>query len=481
MNLRFVSYLMAVVIVVVGVGIFVSAGISAIYGDSDLVGLLISGAICLAVGMPLYFWTREAKRAYIGFREGFLGVSGSWIVAMLFGSLPFVFTGVFGPLDAFFETMSGFTTTGASVLTDYDQGHGIMFWRSLTHWYGGMGIVVLFIALLPPSGRGAIHLFAAEAPGPSTERLTPRLRDTAKNLWYIYVGLTVLEALILMAVGLGPFSAITHSFATMATGGFSIEETSILSYNSWSVELVIVVFMFLAGGNFALYFALLARRRWALWRDPEFRLYAGIVVVSIILVGASLMIAGSHSSPGRAFRDSLFQVVAIQTTTGFASADFDTWNGFAKALLVLLMFVGGCAGSTAGGMKVVRVLLLAKNSRRVLAQAVHPKAVIPVKIGRRAVPSPIMTAVLGFFCLWVTVFVVGTLLLAATDVSLVTSATAVAASLNNIGPGLEMVGPMMNYALIAPFGKVVLIIVMLVGRLELLAVLLPFTRSFWSR
>lgn len=481
MNLRFVGYLMAVVVVVVGIGVFVSAGVSAIYGDSDMVGLLISGAVCLGVGLPLLYATRDARHAYIGFREGFLGVAGSWVVAMFFGAIPFVVTGVFGPLDAFFETMSGFTTTGASVLTDYDQGHGMMFWRSLTHWYGGMGIVVLFIALLPPSGRGAIHLFAAEAPGPSTERLTPRLRDTAKNLWYIYVGLTVLEVLILMAVGLGPFSAITHSFATMATGGFSIEETSIMAYNSWSVELVIVIFMFLAGGNFALYFAFLSGRRRAIWRDPEFRLYVSILVVSIILIAVSLIIAGSHSGPLRAFRDSMFQVVAIQTTTGFASADFDAWNSFAKTLLVLLMFMGGCAGSTAGGMKVIRMLLLAKNARRVLAQAVHPNAIIPVKIGHRAVPSPVMTGVLGFFFLWVTIFVVATLVLAASDVSLVTAAAAAAACLNNIGPGLETVGPMVNYSLIAPFGKVVLIIVMLVGRLELLAVLLPFTRTFWSR
>jgi trk system potassium uptake protein TrkH len=481
MNLRFVSYLMAVVIVVVGAGIFVSAGVSAIYGDSDLVGLLVSGAICLGVGVPLWFWTREARRAYIGFREGFLGVAGSWVVAMFFGGIPFMLTGVLGPIDAFFETMSGFTTTGASVLTDYDQGHGIMFWRSLTHWYGGMGIVVLFIALLPSTGRGAIHLFAAESPGPSTERLTPRLRDTAKNLWFIYVGLTVLEVLILMAVGLGPFSAITHAFGTLATGGFSPEATSLAAYDSWSVELVIVIFMFLAGGNFALYFAFVSGRRWAIWRDPEFRLYLGIVTVSTILIAVSLMIAESHASPIRAFRDAMFQTVSIQTTTGFVSADFDTWNSFAKALLVLLMFVGGCAGSTAGGIKVVRMLLLAKNARRVLAQAVHPNAVIPVKMGRRAVPSSIMTGVLGFFFLWVVVYVTGTLLVAASNVSLVTAATAVAATLNNVGPGLELVGPMYNFSVIAPFGKVVLILMMVLGRLELLAVLLPFTRSFWAR
>jgi len=291
----------------------------------------------------------------------------------------------------------------------------------------------------------------------------------------------VLEVLILMAVGQGPFYAITHAFGTMATGGFSPEAASIATYDSWSVELVIVVFMVLAGGNFALYFAFLSGRRWAIVRDPEFRLYVGILAVSTLLIAASLMIAKSHFSWAHALREALFQTVSIQTTTGYVSADFDTWNSFAKTLLVLLMFVGGCAGSTAGGMKVVRFLLLSKNAKRVLAQAAHPDAVIPVKLGRRVVPSHIMTGVLGYFFLLVAVYVVGTLLLAATNVSLVTSAAAVAATLNNIGPGLELVGPMLNYAPIAAFGKVVLIVMMLVGRLELLAVLLPFTRTFWSR
>jgi trk system potassium uptake protein TrkH len=481
MNLRFLSYLTAVVVIVVGVGMLASAVVSAIYGSSDLADMLISAAICLVVGLPAYLLTRKARYSYVGLREGFVGAAASWVVAAVFGTIPYLLTGVFGPLDALFETMSGFTTTGASVLTDYDQTHGIMFWRSLTHWYGGMGIVVLFIALLPPTGGGAIRLFAAESPGPSTERLTPRLRDTAKNLWFIYVGLTVLEVLILMAVGQGPFFAITHAFGTMATGGFSPEAASIGTYDSWSVELVIVVFMVLAGGNFALYFAFLSGRRRAILRDAEFRFYIGILVFSTILIAASLMIAKSHFSLSQAFREALFQTVSIQTTTGYVSADFDAWNSFAKVLLVLLMFIGGCAGSTAGGMKVVRFLLLAKNGNRVLAQAAHPHAVIPVKLGRRVVPGQIMTGVLGYFFLLVAVYVVGTLLVATTNVGLVTSATAVAATLNNIGPGLEVVGPTMNYAAIPPFGEVVLIVMMLVGRLELLAVLLPFTRTFWSR
>lgn len=481
MNYRFVTYLASLVILAIGAGVLVSAGVAAVYGGTDVVPLVISGVVSLGFGAPMFVFSQSARRAYIGFREGFVAVVSSWIVAALFGALPFVLAGVFGPVDAIFESMSGFTTTGASVLIDFDQEHGIMFWRSLTHWYGGMGIVVLVIALLPSVGGGAIRLFAAEAPGPTPERLTPRLKDTAKHLWLIYVGLSVVETAVLMAVGLGPFDAVTHTFGTMATGGFSPEAASIGAFNSWSVELVIVVFMVLAGGNFALYFAFLSGRRWAIFRDPEFRLYLGILVVGTILVAASLIIAKSHFGFTHAFREAMFQVVSIQTTTGYVTADFDGWNSFAKTLLVLLMFVGGCAGSTAGGMKVARFLVLSKDANRVLAQAVHPRAVIPLKVGRRVVPETVIAGVLGFFFLYLVVFACGTLLLAISNVSLVTSASAVAATLNNVGPGLELVGATLNYAPIAPFGKVVLIAMMLLGRLELLAVMLPFTRGFWSR
>jgi trk system potassium uptake protein TrkH len=344
-----------------------------------------------------------------------------------------------------------------------------------------MGIVVLVIALLPAVGGGAIRLFAAESPGPTAERLTPRLRDTAKHLWYIYVGLSALEVFLLLAVGLGPYDALTHTFGTMATGGFSPHAASVGAFHSWSAELVIVVFMTLAGGNFAIYFAVLSGRRWAVLRDPEYRLHLGILALGTILVAASLIIAKSHFSLIHALREALFQVVSIQTTTGYVTADFDTWNSFAKTLLLLLMFIGGCAGSTAGGIKVARFLVLSKDSSRMMARAIHPQAVIPVKVGRRVVPETVIAAILSFFFLYLVVFAAGTLLLATSNVSLVTAASAVAATLNNVGPGLELVGATLNYAPIAPFGKIVLIVMMLLGRLELLAVMLPFTRSFWSR
>ena len=295
------------------------------------------------------------------------------------------------------------------------------------------------------------------------------------------MGLSALETFVLMALGMTPFLAVTHTFGTMATGGFSPLAASVGAFDSWSIELAITIFTILAGGNFALYFAFVSGRRRELLRDREFRLYLGIIVVSIFAVALSLIIARSHYSLLHAFRESMFQVVSLQTTTGYVSADFDQWNTFAKTLLLLLMFVGGCAGSTAGGIKVVRFLVLSKNAGRVLSQAAHPHAVMSVRVGRRIIPDSVVSNVLGFFFLWMSVFAVGTVLLAMSNVSMVTAASAVAATLNNVGPGLELVGATLNYAPIEPFGKVVLIAMMLLGRLELMAVMLLFTRTFWSR
>ncbi len=297
-NFRFVGHLTGVVILVVGAGILVSAGVSAIYGDQDMAALLISAGIALAVGAPLYLVTRLGSRTSIGYREGFLSVGLGWIAAMVFGAIPYIVYGMIGPLDALFESMSGFTTTGASVLTDYDQPHGVMFWRSLTHWYGGMGIIVLFIAVLRPLGAGAMRLFSAESPGPVSERLTPRIRDTARNLWLIYAGITVLNVVLLWAFGMGLFDAICHAFGTLATGGFSTKETSIAAYHSLPLEIVTVIFMFIAGGNFALYYAVIRGRPSRLYRNPEFLAYAGIMATSVVVIAISLIIAGSHFSAG---------------------------------------------------------------------------------------------------------------------------------------------------------------------------------------
>lgn len=481
MNFRFVGHLLGVVIVVVGTGILVSAGVSALYGDPDVLHLLISAAIAFAVGGPLFFVTRLHGRTNIGYREGFLSVGLGWIAAMIFGAIPYMVYGLFGPVDALFESMSGFTTTGASVLIDYDQPHGLMFWRSLSQWFGGMGIIVLFIAVLRPLGAGAMRLFSAEAPGPVPERLTPRIRDTARNLWFIYAGISLLEVILLTAFGMDVYNAFCHTFATMATGGFSTLPASVAGFGSLSIEIVIVVFMFIAGGNFALYYAVIRGRPSRLLTNPEFRVYASIMASSVVVVAISLVLAKSHFSLGHAFREALFQVASVQTTTGFATADFDLWNPFAKLLLVLLMFVGGSAGSTGGGFKVARILVLFKSMRHELTRQMHPQAVLPLKTGGRIVPEATRVNVLGYFVLYVAVFITGTMLVAATNVDMVTSTTSVAATLNNIGPGLGLVGPMVNYAFMDGFAKVVLIVMMVVGRLELFAILVPLTRAFWRR
>jgi trk system potassium uptake protein TrkH len=389
--------------------------------------------------------------------------------------------GVFGPVDALFESMSGFTTTGASVLTDYQQPHGIFFWRSLTHWFGGMGIIVLFIAVLRPLGAGAMRLFSAESPGPVTERLTPRIRDTARNLWLIYTGLTVIEVALLSAFGMGIFDSVCHSFATLATGGFSTRPASIGAYHSLPIELVTVFFMYVAGGNFALYYAVLKGRPSRLLRNSEFRAYTAIMVASVVVLALSLLLAKSHASVGHAFREAVFTAASIQTTTGFATGDFNLWNPFAKMLLVCLMIVGGSAGSTAGGIKVTRLVVLAKSVRHELTRQVHPRAVLPLKISGQIVSESLRTNVLGYLAIYAGVFVTGSLLIAATNVDLVTSVTSVAATLNNIGPGLELVGPSVNYSFLDGFAKVVLIVMMVIGRLEIFAILTPLTRGFWRR
>ncbi len=479
MNLRFVSHLVILTTIAVGAGILLCAGVSLICGDDDVATLLISATIALGAGLPLYAATRLRGKTFIGYREGFLAVGVGWIAAMVFGAVPYVVYGTFGVVDALFESMSGFTTTGASVLVDYDQPHGLLFWRSLTHWYGGMGIVVLFIAVLPSMGAGAMKLFSAESPGPVPERLTPRIRDTARNLWLIYVGMTMAESLALIAVGMPTFDAVTHSFASMATGGFSPRATSVAAFNNVTFELIIALFMFLAGGNFALYFAALRGHPGRLFRSREWRLYAAIVAGSIVVVAISLMIARSHFSVGHALREATFQVISIQSTTGFVSADFDKWNTFAKMVLLLLMFIGGCAGSTAGGFKVARLFVLLKSTRHELTRQMHPQAVLPLRAGNRIISESVRVAVLQYFVLYVLIFAAGSLLVAATGTDLITAATSVVATLNNIGPGLGPVGATMNYAFLQPFAKCVLIAMMVIGRLELFAILLPFTRAFW--
>ncbi len=414
-------------------------------------------------------------------REAVATVTIGWILVGIFGAIPYFLAGTFDHVSGgIFESISGFTTTGASALTDVETlSHGLLWWRSLTQWLGGMGIIVLFIAILPRLGVGAGHLFRSEVPGPITERLRPKLRHTSLILWYAYLGLTVSEIALLMAFGLSPFHASCQAATTMATGGFSTLNASIAGFGSVWVEITVLVFMLLAGVNFNLYFRVVQGRPQVVWRDPEFRTYLAIVGVAIILVTAAIL--PHKASFGEALRYGSFQVVSIQTTTGFATDNFDLYPQFVRLLLVGLMFIGGSAGSTAGGVKVARLMVLGRALVNELVKTFHPHAVLTVKIGNVAVEKDTVRTVGAFFAAFVGLFFFGSLIMAMMGLDLTTACTAVAASLGNIGPGLGLVGPTQNYALVPPAGKIVLSALMILGRLEILTVLALLIPSFWRR
>lgn len=414
-------------------------------------------------------------------REGILIVAGGWILASILGAIPYVLTATLpNPVDALFETASGFTTTGASVMTDIESaGRGILFWRCFTQWLGGMGIVVLFVALLPELGPGARFLYKMEVPGPSSEALQHRIQDTAKVLWKIYLALTAAQTLLLRLAGMNLYDALTHTFATLSTGGFSPRNASIAAYNSSAIEIIIILFMFAAGANFSLYFRVLHDRRWNLLKDAEFRIYTWISVTAIAVVAWDLIRHRTYEGVVEATRDSMFQVLSLSTTTGFASADFDTWPVLSRMMLVIVMFIGGCAGSTAGSMKVMRMVIGIKTAMREVRLIFSPSTVLPVFVGGKRVPETVVRSVGGFFILYITIWAVGALVLSIGGPDLVTTATASAATLGNIGPGLRAVGPTSNFAFFGEFDKLLMVLLMWIGRLEVYAIAALFMRSFW--
>ena len=384
-------------------------------------------------------------------------------------------------VDCVFESMSGFTTTGSTILTRVEVlPKSVLFWRALTHWLGGMGIIVLTLAILPLLGIGGMQLFQAEMPGPTKDRLAPRIQDTARILWSVYVLFTLTEILLLMLGGVNFFDAVCHAFATLATGGFSTHTTSVGFYNSVYVEAVVILFMFLAGINFSLHYQGLRGRLSSYWRNEEFRFYLFLTSISVVIIIVVNLIYKTYDSFGETVRTGFFQVVSILTTTGFGTADFDQWPPMCKILLVSLMFVGGCAGSTGGGIKHVRVLLFFKYARLQLRNLVHPQAVGTIKLGQVKVPREVLISILGFFALYVAFFFLATLIVTALGVDIVTGSTAVVATLNNIGPGLHKVGPIQHYGHLPALAKVVLTICMLAGRLELYTVVVLLTPDFWA-
>lgn len=481
MNLRAVIKVLGFLLLVTAAFLLAPALVALIYREPDWVHFLAAAGIGVLTGGAILLVLRDAPDLRV--REGMAVVGFGWLVVGLLGSLPFWFSGQIPSFtDAAFESISGFTTTGASVLTDIEgRSHATLFWRALTHWLGGMGIVLLALAILPLLGVGGMQLFRAEVPGPVAERLTPRIRETARRLWGVYFLLTVLEILALVLAGMGLFDAVCHSFATMATGGFSNHNSSVGGYLNPAVEWIIIVFMVLAGSNFALHYLALTGKLKAYVRDEEFRFYLILVLGSTLVIGGSLLRVGFFDSLHDTIRHTLFQVVSIMTTTGFGTSDYLLWPPVAHAILLGLMAIGGCAGSTGGGVKVMRALILLKHARQELFRMLHPRAVLTLWFNDRALSPALVTNVLGFFLLFMLVYICGTVILTLGGRDLVTAVGATAATLGNIGPGLGAVGPTCNYGALHGWEKWLLVLFMLIGRLELFTVLVLFLPGAWRR
>jgi trk system potassium uptake protein TrkH len=463
-------------------GVFMMTGIpfSIYYCEKKCLSLLYGGLITSGTGFIIWIFTRKADR-FIGKREGYIIVTATWLVISLFGTLPYLISGAIPNFtNAFFETISGFTTTGASILTDIESmPKGLLYWRAMTHWIGGMGIIVLSVAILPLLGIGGMQLFVAEMPGITPDKLHPRITQTAKRLWLIYVVLTFTETLLLMVGGMDLFDSICHSFATMATGGFSTKNTSIAGYSPF-IQYIIIVFMILAGTNFTLHYLGLRIKIREIWKNEEYRYYISFTLGFAVLI-TLLIFLQSDIGFEKAFRDALFQVVSIVTTTGFVTSDYLIWPGHLWIFIFLLMFIGGSTGSTGGGIKIARQILLLKNSALEFKRMIHPQAIIPVKFNGKTVSPEIMHLVMAFFLFYLITFFAGTFAMVLMGLDFDTAIGATIASLGNIGPGLGHVGPVENYASLPGLAKWLSAFLMLLGRLELFTILILFSPSFWKK
>ncbi|WP_127141110.1 TrkH family potassium uptake protein [Flagellimonas marinaquae] len=493
LNTQIIIHIMGLLLLCNGSFMLLAALASGIYKDGVTMDIMLAAIVTMLFGVMAMFYTRGHKKE-VKRKEGYIVVTFGWIIMSISGTLPYLFSGAIPSItDAFFETMSGYTTTGASILDDIEAlPEGILLWRSLTHWIGGMGIIVLAIAILPLLGIGGMQLFAAEAPGPGGDKLHPRITDTAKRLWLIYFGYTVLESLLLKFAGMSFFDAINHALATMSTGGFSTKNASLAYWNDQPlIQYIVILFMFLAGSNFVLsYFALTGRGQRIL-RDEEFKYYFGFIVIFTLIAAlgvyfkADVPISDFHpkvlGEAESAFRHSLFQVIAVITTTGFVSADFTSWTPFLTVFFFGLMFLGGSAGSTAGGIKVMRHLLIIKNGILEFKRTLHPNAVIPVRYNQKTVTEHIVYNVIAFFVLYMLLFIIGSLVLGFLGLDFVSAVGGSASSLGNVGPALGSLNPVSNYNSLPAAGKWWCGFLMLLGRLELFTVLIVLTPYFWKK
>ncbi|MCK4568932.1 MAG: TrkH family potassium uptake protein [Bacteroidales bacterium] len=481
-NIKVIIKVIGFLLMIEGFFMFLGLPFSIYYGELENPALLYSGLITILTGGILWFSTRKHLKN-IGRKEGYVIVAVTWIIISLFGTLPFLLSGVISNFtDAFFETMSGFTTTGATILTDIESiPKSILFWRSMTHWIGGMGIIVFTVAVLPILGIGGMQLYAAEMPGVTKDKLHPKIAATAKRLWAIYLIFTVVETLLLLFGGMSLFDALCHTFGTVATGGFSTHTESIAAFSSPYIQYVIIVFMILAGTNFTLhYFALHGQLR-RVWKSEEFRWFIYLILAGTLIITLVLALNKDGMSFEEAFRASFFQVVSIITTTGYITDNYLQWPSMIWFLIILMMFIGGMAGSTGGGIKVVRQLLLLKNSLLELKRLIHPQAIIPVRMNGKVVSQDIIFKVMAFFLIYIIIFIIGSTVMALIGLDASTAIGATAATIGNIGPGIGAVGPEGNYAFIPYGGKWFLSFLMLLGRLELFTVLILFSPAFWKK
>lgn len=463
-------------------GLFMLSGIGfAIYYDESILPLLYSSLITISVGLPIFSVTKRKDKKHFGKREGYLIVALTWVIISIFGTLPFILSGTITEFtDAFFETISGFTTTGATILTDIEVvPKNILYWRAMTHWIGGMGIIVLTVAILPFLGIGGLQLMIAEMPGITPDKLHPRITETAKRFWGIYMIFTIIEVILLWIGEMDFFESVCHSFATMATGGFSTRNASIAAFGPYS-QYIIVIFMFFAGTNFTLHYFAMHRQFRKVVDNEEFRVYFWIVALLTIFISGGLFIS-ENLSLENSFRDAIFTVVSILTTTGFVTADYSLWPSFLWMLIFALMFIGGSAGSTGGGVKIIRILLLVKNSLLEMKRSIHPQAIIPVKYNKKTVSQQLIFNIMAFFLIYFIIFSVSTIIISMFGYDFQTSIGAAIATLGNIGPGIGNVGPVDNYAFFAMPAKWILSFLMLLGRLELFTILIVISPAFWKR
>ena len=489
MNIKTILNILAAMLGLTGVTMLLPALIAWGYNEPDLVGHLKSSAICVLIGLPVWFFTR--KNRSLNNKDGFAIVTLAWLLVALAGAQPFYLTGAIPNFtDAWFESMSGVTTTGATIIGNIETlpnlvngieslPHGVLFWRSFIQWIGGMGIIVFTIAILPLLGVGGVQLFKAEVPGPVADKIRPRINQTAKILWMVYVGFTFVQVLLLGLAGMPWFDSVCHAFTTMPTGGFSTQNASIAAYSNPLIHYIIIFFMFVAGVNFTLHFRAITGNYKVHLKDYEFRVYLSIICIATLLIFFNISSANSDWSHN-SFLISLFESLAMLTGTGYANADYELWPFFSQHILLIIMFFGAMGGSTSGGMKITRIILLIKYAATETRRMLHARAIIPIRIGDRFISDEVVRNTLGFSLIYLSIFVLTSFVLTAFNLDLLSAIGASASAIGNVGPAFGAFGPTDNYALLHPIAKWMLTICMLLGRLEIFTIMVLFSRTFWK-